>query len=612
LSTPNQNTLFAVAYGNKVYVAVGDWGTVLTSADGLDWSKQDSGTVERLHSIAYGNGLFVAVGGQGLRPGVIFTSNNGTNWVSQGVNAPSPLNSVSFSEGLFIAEGLAFSILTSRDGTNWASQPAQCFNGGIAYGNGRYVVAGNYVLVKGNESELRAQALVSWDTTNWIRTDLGNDTIQGVAFGNSTFVTVGYQSGAYISTDGTNWINASVGTSDSLFGVAFGNDRFVAVGGAGNILSSSNGVGWVSHRSGATIIVPRLYANNHFVSLGPTNTIATSINATDWTLHQTGTSNLLLSLGYGEGRYVAVGSGGTILTSSDAATWILQQSPTTNSLDPIVYGNGRFMALVNEQYGVNAGVVVSTDGTNWEWKTAPAIDRAFGFGYGNGLFVVVGGELGFTTINTSPDGGVWTDRIRGTTNAQRGTARSVACGNGVFVVTGEDYDSSGAVGMILTSTNAVDWSYSRTPSPFNGLTYSGGLFLAWQGGLVTVPERGTQYQGQIVTSVDGVHWTHRNASFPPAYSGFVFENDSFIVSTLNGLLRSGSASTTLLPHRNDDHDNFVLNLVGLLGFTYRVEASPDLANWVEMQTFTNIQSAGMLVDTNAHLFGRRFYRALRQ
>jgi len=224
----------------------------------------------------------------------------------------------------------------------------------------------------------------------------------------------------------------------------------------------------------------------------------------------------------------------------------------------------------------------------------------------------VGGQLGFTTINTSPDGAVWTDRTGGTTSAQSGTARSVAYGNGVFVVTGEDYVPNGTVGMILASTNAVDWSYVRTSSPFSGLTFAGGLFLAWQGGLVMAPGGGLQYQGQIVTSVDGVHWTLRSASFPPVISGFVFGNDCFIASSANGLLRSGSASTRLLLNRNTDHVNFDLNLVGLLGFTYRVEASADLANWVEMQTFTNIQSAGVLVETNAHLFTCRFYRALRQ
>jgi hypothetical protein len=51
-----------VTYGNGLFVAVGEGGTILTSPDGVSWTRQTSGTYYPLHGVAYGNNTFVAVG----------------------------------------------------------------------------------------------------------------------------------------------------------------------------------------------------------------------------------------------------------------------------------------------------------------------------------------------------------------------------------------------------------------------------------------------------------------------------------------------------------------------------------------------------------------------
>src|SRR3990172_6679933 len=63
ISPPTQNIdLHSVVYGNGHFVVVGDNGTVLTSADGITWASETSGTYIDLYSVNYANGQYVAVG----------------------------------------------------------------------------------------------------------------------------------------------------------------------------------------------------------------------------------------------------------------------------------------------------------------------------------------------------------------------------------------------------------------------------------------------------------------------------------------------------------------------------------------------------------------------
>jgi hypothetical protein len=55
-----------VTYGNGLFVAVGNGGTILTSPDGVSWTERTSPTIGGLFSVTYGNGTFVAVGDRGI------------------------------------------------------------------------------------------------------------------------------------------------------------------------------------------------------------------------------------------------------------------------------------------------------------------------------------------------------------------------------------------------------------------------------------------------------------------------------------------------------------------------------------------------------------------
>jgi hypothetical protein len=56
---PQGNNLNSVACGNGVFVAAGDYGTILTSSDGTAWTMINSGTMYNLRSVNYDNDQFV-------------------------------------------------------------------------------------------------------------------------------------------------------------------------------------------------------------------------------------------------------------------------------------------------------------------------------------------------------------------------------------------------------------------------------------------------------------------------------------------------------------------------------------------------------------------------
>jgi hypothetical protein len=106
----------SAASANGVFVAVGDSGTIVTSANGTSWSAVSTGTAASLNDVTLGNGLLVAVGA-----GVVLTSADGTTWTNR-TFTPDTLTSVIYAAGRFIATGPASTYYVSADGINWTGR----------------------------------------------------------------------------------------------------------------------------------------------------------------------------------------------------------------------------------------------------------------------------------------------------------------------------------------------------------------------------------------------------------------------------------------------------------------------------------------------------------
>jgi hypothetical protein len=98
-----------IAFGNGVFVAVGNAGKISSSSDGITWTARTAGVAANaIAAVTYDNGTFVAVGdGASGGTGGITTSTDGTTWTKRttpGTSSTS-LYSVAYGNGYWVAVG---------------------------------------------------------------------------------------------------------------------------------------------------------------------------------------------------------------------------------------------------------------------------------------------------------------------------------------------------------------------------------------------------------------------------------------------------------------------------------------------------------------------------
>lgn len=160
------STWTSVAYGDGLFVAVGDGGTnrVMRSTDGITWTTVNVPAVS-WRSVTYGNGLFVAVTSTSTTFQVM-TSPDGLTWTGRSAAVNNQWRSVTFGNSLFVAvsvSGTGNRVMTSTDGTTWTSRTSAADNGwySVGYGDGLFVAVsitgtGNRVMTSGETSTTAA------------------------------------------------------------------------------------------------------------------------------------------------------------------------------------------------------------------------------------------------------------------------------------------------------------------------------------------------------------------------------------------------------------------------------------------------------------------------
>jgi hypothetical protein len=264
-----------VAYGGGIWVAVG--GTyselgftrgcsnkIATSTDGNTWTAvtQNVFINDAINAVAYGNGIWLAMGEKGK----IAKSTDGTTWEAV-TGASFVTNELNLS---YIVYGnnrwfvkTSYGYHTSIDGINWTYDNDSSYsefsrltyNGNIWFG---IIAAASYYLKSYTSSNG-----IDWTMTgNNSTVSFSNFPPPFLVFGSNTWVFVYNRNKIAKSTDnGANWslvADSSFGTGSFINDVAFGDGKWVAVGRGvypegGKIATSTDGTTWVQETMSSDI-----------------------------------------------------------------------------------------------------------------------------------------------------------------------------------------------------------------------------------------------------------------------------------------------------------------------------------------------------------------------
>ena len=501
------------------------------------------------------------------------------------------LNGVTVASGgnatnLYVAVGNIGTLLTSPDGANWTLRSTgtteELF--GAAFGlvaNGTTPV---YLAVGANGTMLQSGDGVSWLP----QVPVANSTLRGVIFANNEFVAFGDGGIVMSSPDGVTWAIGTTGTTGSVRGMSFlpSLSEFVAVGDGGLFLTSVDGLAWTLGQTGAPVNLNGVaFGNGVFVAVGDSGNIVTASfgasNSGNWQARTSGTKNRITGVVFDGGRFLGVTSSSETVVSSDGVHWARGDTGLYTELTGLLYDSANLRYVAVGHIGINplgtSYILTSTDGNTWADRASAQTLDLKAVTHGLGTFVAVGAN---ESIDTSPDGALWTVHIRslrpqGLNDVKFGAGEFMAVGDGVlssisatayrsfdgvnwsfmnmpttnslhgvakgpgnvWVAVGDSQaEGNGTAGaVVLASTNqGASWSVNQMPftNPFHGIVYDevAGQYVAILGPATTDKTPADV----IAISPDGLNWTFIYATTEIQFSRIERDNGFNVVVATNG------------------------------------------------------------------------------
>lgn len=417
ITVPTGDGLYSVAYSESlnVFVAVGQSGTIMTSADdGTSWISRTSGVETRLRYVFYSTSLgkFII----SLNYNYLLTSSDAVNWESVSTNE-TILRMCEYRNSLFLGFNGGSNVLISSNLTDWEEVGAYEYVTSN-FGDIKFFPQTGFVyIVSENGIISRSNNGTNWNILSGWGYPISRIDFKGVKkFNGKIFCYGSYSTGsmqsplsnglAVFSEQTGNWEGYSTGLLGVIKDMEYieSLNRYIFVGDCmegtynpNSLTYCDNDDFWHGQRTSITASLESIAFSknlNLFVTVGESGTILTSSNGADWTSRTSGTTNNLKKIIWIEdlSLFVVVGDSGTILTSSDGVNWIVCETGYTNNIDSVAYSKD--MSQIVAISGAYAKVILSFTGENWSVRefqgTGGNLCKNLYFVDDLGLFIYVG------------------------------------------------------------------------------------------------------------------------------------------------------------------------------------------------------------------------------
>jgi PKD repeat protein len=558
------------------YIAVGEWGSVATSADGSTWIPHDQ--ISRGHIIDVewnGTAAFAS------EEGTIWTSSNGVEWSKIEDSPYRGLQDLLWDGEKLLGVSYYGGIWSSTDGLSW-SYLTESRIGFVVSGDEvrirakRLAVAGSTIVVVGDlyDSDYVGAVAVSLDGGVTLELALPSFStyyvyqMTDVATNGETFVVVGTYGQILVSHDGLNWRRIYVTARGDLHTVTWTGSRFIAAGESGQLLSSVDGEIWIAEETASKAdLNASLSAGGKVLVAGDDGAILerqctgpaeSPVAAFSWSTTQLSGSPMIRfsdeSTGeplawhwdFGDGRtiddaepshsYSANGTYSVSLTVANhhgastssaevvvegidsgclAPQWSLPANGSAR-LKAVTIGDDRVVAV-----GYGGSAAVSSNGETWTHLMTGTWKELNGVCWNGEQFIAVGDQ---GAIVSSPDGVSWTV-IPAVVSADLYSVTS----------TGSVTVAVGSSGTIVASTDGHEWHTAAIDTLYsiNDVAWSGTHLVA-VGGLTRRPSL-------ILTSDDGFEWDHIDTvglSVTGSLANLVWTGNEFATLAASTLLTS--------------------------------------------------------------------------
>ena len=253
-----------IKYVGNTSIAIGANGTILTSDDGILWVIRKSGVAYNLSDVAYGDSIYVVVGNNGI----VLKSKDLVSWDPSIADTSLPnFSNLTYQNNLFFAFTSGDEFWTSPDAKNWTRHnTGYTASGIIMYPSGKIIWNGKIFLSLAGDSVITSNDGNKWSTvcklifqTTGTRPFVQTDYPSDIVWNGKLFALLTTWGNVKLSADGVNWTDAekpiTMGYSDFHFfnKILWADSMFIAFaynrGSWSNFSVSKDGNTWAGYEA---------------------------------------------------------------------------------------------------------------------------------------------------------------------------------------------------------------------------------------------------------------------------------------------------------------------------------------------------------------------------